>query len=200
MERLFYSYYMNIGVFAASSSLIDKVYLESAAQLGIIIASEGHRIVYGGGTVGLMGAMADAALSKGSKVTGVIPEFMHKNGWGHKGIDELIVTHDMSTRKKKIFEISDAIIALPGGIGTLEELTEAITMKQLGLFRGALVILNIDSFYEHFIEFIDSIIEKRFMREIHKKIWSVVSTPREALDVLKDYTDWHDDPLKIARI
>ena len=191
---------MNICVFAASSSKIDKVYLDDASRLGELIASQGHNIIYGGGGIGLMGALADAAMKKGVKITGVIPSFMRDNGWGHDDIDEIIITEDMGSRKKKMFEMSDAVIALPDGIGTLEELAEAITMKQLGLFRGALVILNTGSFYDHFITFLESIIEKGFMRKVHKQIWTVAETPAEAMEAINNYKDWCDDPASIARI
>ena len=191
---------MNICVFAASSSKIDKAYLDDASRLGVLIAAEGHNIIYGGGGIGLMGALADAAMKNGAKITGVIPSFMRDNGWGHEGIDEIIITEDMGSRKKRMFEMSDAVIALPGGIGTLEELTEAITMKQLGLFRGALVILNTKSFYDHFITFLESVIGKGFMRNVHKQIWKVVKTPDEAIEAISNYRDWYDDPVSIARI
>ena len=191
---------MNIGVFAASSSKIEKIYIDAAERLGDLIASEGHNIVYGGGGIGLMGAMADKALKKGAKITGVIPSFMQENGWGHNKIDELIVTEDMGSRKKKMFELSDAIIALPGGIGTLEELTEAITMKQLGLFKGALVIINTSGFYEDLIFFLQGLIRKGFMHKAHRGIWEIASTPEEALDAIRNYNDWYDDPVSIARL
>ena len=191
---------MNICVFAASSSKIDKIYLDDAARLGELIASEGHNIIYGGGGIGLMGALADSAMRKGAKITGVIPSFMKDNGWGHEGIDEIILTDDMGSRKKKMFEMSDAVIALPGGIGTLEELTEAITMKQLGLFRGALVILNTESFYDPFITFLESVIGKGFMRKIHKQIWTLATNPDDAIQAINNYKDWYDDPASIARI
>jgi len=99
-----------------------------------------------------------------------------------------------------MFEMSDAVIALPGGIRTLDELTEAITMKQLGLFRGALVILNTKSFYDHFITFLESVIGKGFMRNVHKQIWKVVKTPDEAIEAISNYRDWYEDPVSIARI
>ena len=191
---------MNICIFAASSSKINKTYIDAASQLGELIASRGHNIVYGGGGIGLMGALADAAMKKGAKITGVIPAFMHDNGWGHDAVDEIIITEDMGARKKKMFGMSEAIIALPGGIGTLEELTEAITMKQLGLFRGPLVILNTQEFYSPFISFLESLIEKDFMRKIHKNIWTVADTPLQAIDAISTYNNWHDDPVSIARI
>lgn len=191
---------MNICVFAASSSKVDKMYLDDAYHMGELIASSGHNIIYGGGEIGLMGALADAAMKKGAKITGVIPSFMRDHGWGHEDIDEIIITEDMGSRKKTMFELSDAVIALPGGIGTLEELTEAITMKQLGLFRGALIILNTGSFYDDFISFLESVIEKSFMRPIHKQIWTVAETPDQAMEAIKNYKDWYDDPASIARI
>jgi len=191
---------MNICIFAASSSKIDKIYLDAASHLGELIASRGHNIVYGGGGIGLMGAVADAAMKKGARITGVIPKFMYDNGWGNDNIDEIIITEDMGSRKKKMFAISDAVIALPGGIGTLEELTEAITLKQLGLFRGPLVILNTKLFYSHFISFLESVIDKGFMRKVHKKIWVVAGSPEQAMEAISAYNDWHDDPVSIARI
>lgn len=191
---------MNICIFAASSSKIDSLYIDTASHLGELIATGGHNIVYGGGGIGLMGALANAAMRKGAKITGVIPSFMYDNGWGHDDIDEVIITEDMGSRKKKMFELSDALIALPGGIGTLEELTEAITLKQLGLFRGPLVILNTGQFYSQFLSFLESIIDKGFMRKIHKKIWMVAATPEETMEAINTYNDWHDDPASIARI
>jgi len=191
---------MNICIFAASSSKTDGIYLDAASQLGEMLASEGHNIVYGGGGIGLMGAVADAALKKGAKITGVIPSFMHDNGWGHPGLDDLVITEDMGSRKKEMFTLADAVIALPGGIGTLEELTEAITMKQLGLFRGPLIMLNTASFYNPFVNFLENIADLGFMRLAHKKIWTVAATPDEAIRALNKYIDWHDDPVSIARI
>ncbi|MCF8223936.1 MAG: TIGR00730 family Rossman fold protein [Bacteroidales bacterium] len=191
---------MNICVFAASSSKTDNVYVNDARSLGALLAEAGHNIIYGGGGIGLMGAMADAALEGGAKVTGVIPEFMHDNGWGHNYITELILTADMGTRKKKMFELSDAVVALPGGIGTLEELTEAITLKQLGLYKGALVILNTNSFYDGFLSFLESLINKSFMRSLHAGIWKVASGPEEVIEAIKEYSNWFDDPASIARI
>ena len=147
-----------------------------------------------------MGAISDSALSEGGKVTGVIPEFMIKNGWGHPKITRMIITEDMNSRKKKIFEISDAVIALPGGVGTLEELTEAITLKQLGKFKGPVVILNTDNFYKHLLNYLDHLVAGNFMRKEHKDIWKVVKSPGEAMNAIIEYKGWMDNPVKIARI
>jgi uncharacterized protein (TIGR00730 family) len=191
---------MKICVFAASSSRIDSAYSVAASKLGTLLAEAGLEVIYGGGGIGLMGKLADAVLERGGKITGVIPEFMRTEGWGHNKITEIIVTQDMGERKKRMFEKADAVVALPGGIGTIEELTEAITLKQLGLYKGPIIILNTLNYYKSFIEFLDQMISGHFLRQEHKRIWEVVKTPEEVLDALKDYEGWVEDPRSIARI
>lgn len=191
---------MKISVFAASSSKIPEEYFSVASELGRVIAQNGHDTVFGGGGIGLMGALADNAMKYGGKVIGVIPEFMVNNGWGHNGINETIVTADMNSRKKKIFEISDAVVALPGGVGTLEELSEAITLKQLGLFKGPIIILNTSGFYKNLLDYFDQLVNQNFMRKEHKNIWEVVSNPEDVLKYIDNYKDWDTDYVKIARI
>ena len=171
---------MKVCVFAASSSRIDGSYAQAASKLGVLFSQNGIEVVFGGGGIGLMGILADAVMKEGGKITGVIPEFMQVEGWGHMNVTEMIVTPGMSERKKMMFDISDGVVALPGGIGTLEELTEAITLKQLGLFRGPVIILNIDGFYNHFIEFLEHMVSTRFMRSEHMRIWEVVNKPSDA--------------------
>ena len=191
---------MNVCIFAASSSRIDGVYANAASELGTLLAEDGMNILYGGGGIGLMGNLADAALEKGGTITGVIPAFMKAEGWGHERITEMIVTSDMGERKKWLFDRADAVVALPGGIGTLEELTEAITLKQLGLYKGPIIILNTSGFYKLFIEFLEQMISGYFLRLEHQDIWEVVDTPAEVLKALRDNKGWLDDPRKIARI
>lgn len=191
---------MKISVFAASSSKIPAEFFKVASELGEQIALTGNEVVFGGGGIGLMGALADSALQNGGRVTGVIPEFMVKNGWGHDSIDEMIVTSDMNSRKRKIFEISDAVISLPGGVGTLEELTEAITLKQLGQFNGPIVILNSVGFYNTLLEYFDQLVEQNFMRKEHKNIWHVVDNAKSAVEYVSEYSDWDTNYVKIARI
>jgi len=191
---------MNVCVFAASSSKIETVYSNAASELGVLLAEAGMKIIYGGGGIGLMGKLADSALKNGGQVTGVIPGFMKEEGWGHDLVTEMIVTGDMGDRKKMMFSKADAVIALPGGIGTLEELTEAMTLKQLGIYKGPVIILNTSGFYNSFIEFLDQMISGNFLRLQHKDIWEVVDTPAEAIKALKGYGGWLDDPRKIARI
>lgn len=191
---------MKVCVFAASSSRIDKTYSEAASKLGTLFAEAGMEVIYGGGGIGLMGNLADAVLESGGNITGVIPEFMRAEGWGHSRITETIVTQDMGERKKRMFEQADGVVALPGGIGTLEELTEAITLKQLGLYKGPIVILNTLNYYKSFIEFLDHMISGRFLRLEHKGIWEVVNTPEEVVTALKGYNGWVEDPRSIAKI
>jgi hypothetical protein len=191
---------MKISVFAASSNSIDQIYIDAAIDLGQLISENGYEVVYGGGDLGLMGALANSVQQSGGKITGVIPEFMVENGWNHTGVENMIITEDMSSRKKKIFSISDAVIALPGGVGTLEELTEAITLKQLGLFYGPVVILNTDGFYNKLIDFLDYLSVKSFIKADHKNIWKIASTPSEALEIINSYDGWNDKWVKLARI
>lgn len=191
---------MTVCVFAASSSRIDKRYADHASELGALFARAKMNVIYGGGGIGLMGILADAVLANGGDITGVIPSFMNDEGWGHPRVSEMIITSDMGERKKNMFAKADAVVALPGGIGTLEELTEAITLKQLGLFRGPIVILNTLNFYNSFIGFLEHMIEGNFLRKEHRGIWEVASTPGEVLTALTNNKSWIDDPRRIAKI
>lgn len=191
---------MKVCVFAASSSRIDSAFFDITAELGKIFAREGIHVVFGGGGIGLMGTLADSMLESGGDITGVIPGFMQKEGWGHDNVNDMIVTTDMSERKKTIFAMSDAAVALPGGVGTLEELTEVITLKQLGLFNKPIVIVNVNGFYDHLITFFDHMVRGNFMRLEHKDIWQIVTTAEEVVPAIRNYTGWVADPKVIARI
>jgi uncharacterized protein (TIGR00730 family) len=191
---------MKVCIFAASSSRIDDAYKMAASELGTVFAREGVHAVFGGGGIGLMGLFADAMLADGGKITGVIPKFMMDEGWGHDGISDMIVTADMSERKKTIFAMSDAAVALPGGVGTLEELTEVITLKQLGQFNKPIIIINVNGFYDHLIEFFEHMFRGNFIRLEHKDIWQIVTTAEEVVPAITNYTGWHADPKVIARI
>jgi uncharacterized protein (TIGR00730 family) len=191
---------MRVCVFAASSSRIDGEFATAASTLGTLLATAGMEVIYGGGGIGLMGNLSDAIIEKGGKITGVIPAFMKEEGWGHPLVSDMIVTRDMGERKKTMFENCDAVVALPGGIGTLEELTEAITLKQLSLYRGPIIILNTLNYYDLFIKFLEQMITGRFLRLEHKGIWEVVSTPEEVLASLRSYKGWNEDWRKTARI
>lgn len=174
--------------------------MQAASELGSLFARSKINVIYGGGGIGLMGVLADAVIDNGGLITGVIPSFMNDEGWGHSNVSDMIVTNDMGERKREMFAKADAVVALPGGIGTLEELTEAITLKQLGLFRGPVIILNTLNFYRSFIELLEQMVAGHFLRLEHKGIWEIANTPKEVLIALSKNKSWIDDPRRIAKI
>ncbi len=175
-------------VYSASSDAIDKVYVEAAARLGELLAKDNITCINGGGNLGLMGAVIDSVLSHGGKVKGVIPKFMVDSGWCHQNLSEQIVTNTMHERKQKMAEMSNAAIALPGGVGTLEELLEIITWKQLGLYKHPIIILNTNNYYSSLLKMFDNMIEQNFMHERYRDMWRVVNTPEEAIVELSKET------------
>jgi uncharacterized protein (TIGR00730 family) len=191
---------MKVCVFASSSSRIDKEYATAASTLGSLLAQAKIDVVYGGGGIGLMGSLADAVLENGGRITGVIPSFMKDEGWDHSALSEIIITSDMGERKKRMFAMADAVVALPGGIGTLEELAEAMTLKQLGLYKGPIIILNTLNFYKSFIDFLEHMVSGHFLRYEHKGMWEIAGTAGEVMTLLGKDEDWHQDLRSIARI
>ena len=191
---------MTICVFASSSSRIDNEYATAASSLGTSLAQAKMDVVYGGGGIGLMGKLADAVLENGGRITGVIPSFMKDEGWDHSAVNKMIITSDMGERKKQMFAMADAIVALPGGVGTLEELTEALTLKQLGLYKGPIIILNTLNFYKSFIDFLEHMVSGHFLRYEHKGMWEIANTTEEVMHLLVKKDSWHQDPRSIARI
>src|SRR5438128_8197164 len=161
-------------VYCASSRQSDAAYFEAAASLGRSLAECGGTIVDGGGAVGSMGALADAALGAGGKVVGVLPRFMYDLEWGHPRLTELRLVGDVHERKRLMIEEVDAIIALPGGSGTLEELLEAITWKRLGLYVNPIVLVNVRGFFDALVTLFDRAITEHFMDARHRLMWSMV--------------------------
>ena len=178
----------NVCVFCASSANIDERYLLAARELGQRLAEGGWRCVNGGGAVGLMGAVTDGTLDAGGEVTGVIPKFMVDNGWCYDRLEDVIITPDMHQRKQMMSEMADAVIALPGGVGTLEELLETLTWRQLGLVKVPVIILNTLGYYDALLTMLDHAIDEGFMKSSHAALWQVASTPAEAIALLK-HTD-----------
>jgi len=188
----------NVCVYTSSSNELDKKYYETAKELGVLMAQNGFNLVYGGGNLGMMGVLAQAVKDFGAKVFGVLPEKLHQLGVGDVGCDELHITKSMRTRKEKLDNISDAAIALAGGFGTLEELSEMIVQKQLGYSDKAIVILNTDGFYDNLLKFFDEIISKNFAREEMLASYYVAKTPQEAINYLKNYQSvYFDAHLKV---
>jgi uncharacterized protein (TIGR00730 family) len=191
---------MRVCVFASSSSRINNEYADAASELGMLLSKAGTEVVFGGGGIGLMGKLADTILENNGTITGVIPSFMKDQGWNHADVNNMIITSDMGERKKQMFAMADAIIALPGGVGTLEELTEAITLKQLGLFRGPVIILNTLNFYKSLIDFFEHMVSEYFLRVEHKTIWEIANTPEEVMLLLAKNDPWLFDPIRLAKI
>lgn len=189
-----------ICVYCASSNRVDECYNSAAHKLGALLAREGISLVTGGGSIGLMRAVEDGTLDAGGKAIGVIPQFMVEQGWHHTGLTELRITEDMHTRKQTMAALSDAVIALPGGCGTMEELCEIITWKQLGLYLNPIVILNINGYYDALIAQLQRAIDEHFMGEIHAHIWSVATTPEEALEQILKTPVWDPSIRKYAAL
>lgn len=198
--NLTYSIDMNITVYSASSGQVPTSYIKAAQQLGRLIAIKGHTLVNGAGRTGLMGACADACIENGGKAVGVIPQFMIEQEWQHKGMTELIVTPDMHQRKEKMAHMSDACIALAGGVGTLEELLEIITWKQLGLYLKPIIILNTDGYYNPLLAQLQKAIDEHFMREQHAQIWHVATTAEEAISLAETTPLWDPSVRKFAAL
>lgn len=190
----------SVCVYSASSTKINPVYFKAAEELGSLLAEHHIRLINGAGSIGLMCAVADAVLKNCGEVTGVIPRFMVEQNWHHTGLTELIEVESMHERKQKMANLSDGIVALPGGCGTLEELLEIITWKQLGLYLNPIVILNVNGFFDPLLEMLGKAIDENFMRQQHGDIWKVAQTPEEALRLLYETPVWDISIRKFAAI
>ena len=179
----------NICVFASSSNFLQDCYYKDASELGILLGQNGYNIVYGGSTLGLMWACAEQVKLNGGKIYGVMPQRLVDMGCRTDNCDEFHLAEGMRDRKGKMDEISDAVIALAGGLGTLEELTEMIVQKQLGYNKKPVVILNTNGFYDKLLEFIDVIVEEKFANKIAKDLFYVAGTPEDAVDYINNYTE-----------
>ena len=190
----------SVCVYSASSTKINPVYFEAAEELGSLLAEHHIRLINGAGSIGWMCAVADAVLKNGGEVTGVIPRFMVEQNWHHTGLTELIEVESMHERKQKMANLSDGIVALPGGCSTLEELLENITWKQLGLYLNPIVILNVNGFFDPLLEMLGKAIDENFMRQQHGDIWNVAQTPEEALRLLYETPVWDISIRKFAAL
>lgn len=169
---------------------MKPVFWDTAYELGKLMGKAQHHLINGAGRTGLMNACAEGVLQHGGTVTGVIPQFMIDENWHRTDLTQLHTTATMHERKAKMAELSDACIACPGGVGTLEELLEVITWKQLGLYTHPIVILNTEGFYDGLITQLEHCISERFMRTEHGQLWCVAQTPAEALYLCEHTPDW----------
>lgn len=177
-------------VFCSSSSRIDEAYYAAARELADVCVDHRIHVLYGGGAVGLMGALADRIVARKGKIRGIIPDFMKAFEWAHQEVSEMIVVEDMRERKKRMIENVDAVVALPGGVGTLEELLEVITLKQLGRFNKPILIINTNGFYNSLLALLDEMIEKQFMHDLNRQIWCVIDSPAQLVSSIENCSPW----------
>ena len=187
-------------IYASSSNALHPDYYRDAAIVGEVLGRARIDIRYGGGGVGLMRAMADAALAAGGHVHGVIPDFLNTVEHGHKSLPSLDIVRSMAERKQRMLEGSQAVIALPGGSGTFEELFEVLTLKRLGQFTGPVVLLNTRGYYDRCVAFLQHAIEERFMSERHLEMWSVIDDPAGLLEALASAPAWSSEARAFAAV
>ena len=177
----------SICVFCGSSPGANGSFGQAATKMGALLAQNHLDLVYGGGMNGIMGAIADGALNAGGRVIGVIPESMNFPGVAHEHLTELVVAESMHARKAAMFQLSDAFFALPGGMGTFEELFEILTWSQLGYQQKSIGILSVDGYYDPLVELIDHAVEQGFVRQRHRQIFAVDDDPRRLLKTLQQF-------------
>lgn len=181
----------SVCVFCGSSSGLDPAYVDGANQLGRLLAEENITLVYGGACVGLMGAVADATLAAGGKAIGVLPDFLRRKELAHPRLTELHVVDSMHARKARMAELADGFIALPGGMGTLEEFCEIITWAQLGLHDKPCGLLNIQRYYDPLLDFIGRMADEGFIRDKHKGLVLSADTPEGMLAAMRVFEPIH---------
>ncbi len=175
---------MNVCVFCGSSTGKNPVFAQTAAELGVLLAENSHSLVYGGGKVGLMGVIADAVLNKGGEVIGIIPKFLMDREVGHSGVTKLEVVQSMHQRKQRMADLSDAFVAMPGGWGTLEEVAEILTWRQLGLITNPVILLNVNNFFGPLIAQLNGMVDEGFVRKEYMNNLRIASTPKEVLSLI----------------
>lgn len=178
---------MHVAIYCGSQTGKNEAYKEAAIEIGGTLASAGHTIVYGGSKIGLMGLMADAALAQGGSIIGVMPEHLQKRELAHKQLTELHIVDSMHTRKAKMIDLSDALLAMPGGCGTLDEYFEAFTWAQIGLHDKPVILYNVDGFYDALIAHFEKMMSEGFIRDEQHELFHVVKTAQELVALLTQY-------------
>lgn len=191
---------MRICIYCASSAKIDEIYFEATERLAKILVNSKVQVIYGGGGHGLMGKLADTILAHGGQIKGIMPQFMNEVEWAHKDVTDIEFTNTMHERKAKFLENIDALIALPGGTGTLEELLEAITLKRLGQFTKPIIILNTNGYYDPLILMLERCIEEKFLRPIHAEMWTFVRQPEEVMSAINQSMEWDENAISFAAV
>ena len=181
---------MQVCVYCASSAKIDPMYFDATAKLAKYFVQQEVSVVFGGGSSGLMGQLADTVLAYGGKIKGIMPQFMNEVEWGHPGVSDFTYTESMHERKAKFLEGTDALVALPGGVGPFEELFEVITLKKLGQFTKPIVVLNTKNYFEPFRALMQHASDEGFMGSEYLDSFIIVNDPSEVLPAINQMTDW----------
>ena len=189
---------MRICVYCASSARPPREYRETAFALGVLLARSNITVVYGGGGFGSMGRLADGVLSCGGKLVGIMPEFMQPMEWKHPGVTDFRWTSTMAERKAALIENTDAVVALPGGCGTFEELAEVMTLKRLAFYLKPIIIVNQNDFYDPLIDLFERSVRDRFMDERHLQMFTVVSHIEDVLPAISSAPAWTQDARSFA--
>lgn len=182
---------MQVCVYCASSGRIHTDYFEATSHLAHLLVENNVKVVFGGGSSGLMGQLADSVLAAGGQIKGIMPQFMNEVEWGHQGVSDFIYTESMHERKAKFLEGTDALIALPGGPGTFEELFEAITLKKLAQFTKPIVILNTRGYFNAFHQLMQQAVDEQFMTDDLKYLYTMVDTPAEVIPAIQNAHLWN---------
>lgn len=190
----------SICVYCASSRRCHPEYRDAARALGRILAEREFSIIYGGGGIGSMGALAEGALACGGRIVGVLPQFMMDLEWGHQMLTELRVVEDMRARKHMMLSESCGLVALPGGSGTLEELFEAITLKRLGLYVHPIVLVNTRGYFGPLAKLLEHAVSERFMDERHAAMWQIVDKPEDVPQALESAPSWSESAREFATV
>jgi len=185
-------------VFAASSPATREIYIQDAQEMAGILLKHDIRMKYGAGSVGIMGTMADVIIKGNGRITGYIPQFMFDMGWAHPDLQEMVRQKTLAERKAGMLDGTDAVICMPGGVGTVEELLEVITLKQLGQYLKPIIILNTNHFFDPLLELLQQMIDQEFMRPLHGTIWQVADKPSDVIDLIESEPDWDKSAIKYA--
>lgn len=187
----------SVCIYCASSQSIPSVYFNAAEKLAHLLADEGIKLIYGGGSKGLMGKIADVYLQRNAPIKGIIPRFMKDVEWAHPGVKEMVITETMAERKALLMQ-ADAIITLAGGCGTFEELMEVISLKRLGKFTKPIVILNTQKYYDPLKQLLENAVEENFMNQEHLAMWDFVEHPEEILQSIHSAEEWSEEAIQFA--
>ncbi|MFN8330738.1 MAG: TIGR00730 family Rossman fold protein [Saprospiraceae bacterium] len=189
---------MKICIYCASSSKVQQKYFDATARLGRLLSENRYDVIYGGGRHGLMGCLADSMLKYGGTVHGIIPHFMKEVEWAHDQLSSMTLTDTLHERKAEFLKNADAMVARPGGCGTLEELMEVITLKRLGLFTKPIVILNTDGYYDPLRQMLERCVEENFMDPRHLLMWSWAKEPEDVIPAIIVAPDWDSGAISFA--